>query len=117
MRADDLELILDAETSEDPCLLLAVVTPDGVLHLLCDVEIAEDYVVVNNLHIGGDAQVRWGWSKLRKLGRLIAEKLDVDYIEVHGAIRTTGANPGRRPSVVRLARAHEPHLSSRSEYS
>lgn len=117
MQADDIELILDAETSEDPCLLVDVVTPDGILQLLGDVEIADDHFVVHNLHIGGDAQVQWGWSKLRKLGRLIAEKLDVEYIEVHGAVRTTGANPGRRPGIVRLSRSHEPQLSSRSKYS
>ena len=117
MQIDDVELILDAATSDDPCLLFDVVTPDGVLQLLGDVEIAEDHLVVHSLHIGGDAQVHWGWSKLRKLGRLIAEKLDVEYIEVHGAVRTTGANPGRRPGVVRLSRTDEPQLSSRSEYS
>jgi hypothetical protein len=113
VQPDEIELVLDADFSEDPCLLLDVATPDGVLQLLGEVEIGSNYLVVCNLHIGGDAQVRWGWSRLRKLGRVIAEKLDVDYIEVHGAVRTTGANPGRRPGVVRLSRSAEPQLSSR----
>lgn len=117
MQPDDIEIILDADISEDPCLLFDVVTPDGVLQLLGDVEMGSNHLVVRDLHIGGDAQVQWGWSKLRKLGRVIAEKLNVDYIEVHGAVRTTGANPGRRPSVVRLSRSAEPQLSTRREYS
>lgn len=49
---------------------------------------------------------------MRKLGRVIAEKLNVDYIEIHGAVRTTGANPGRRSGVVGLSRPTEPQLSS-----
>ena len=117
MQPDDIELILDADISEDPCLLFNVITPDGVLQLLGDVEMDRNHLVVRDLHIGGDAQVQWGWSKLRKLGGVIEEKFDVDYIEVHGAVRTTGANPGRRPGVVRLSCPAEPQLSTRREYS
>ncbi|MER9093288.1 hypothetical protein NKI34_19740 [Mesorhizobium sp. M0700] len=113
----DIELILYADISEDPCLLFDVVTPDGLLQLLGNMEMGSNHLVVRDLHIGGDAEVQWGWSKLRKLGRVIAEKLNVDYIEIHGAVRTTGANPGRRPGVVRLLRPTEPQFSSRREYS
>jgi hypothetical protein len=116
VQLDDIELVLDADASEDSCLLFDVVTSDGVLQLLADVEIADDHLVVRDLHVGGDAQLRWGWSKLRAIGRLIAEKLDVDYIEVHGAVRTTGANPGRRPGVVRLSRAPEPRFRAGREH-
>lgn len=112
MHPDDVELILDADHSEDSCLLVEVVTRDGALRFLGEMEIGANYLVVRDLHIGGDAEVRWGWSKLRKLGRMIAEKLDVDYIEIHGAVRTTGANPGRSPRPVRLSRAAEPQFSS-----
>ena len=117
MQASDIALIVDQEFSDDPYLLVSVVTPDGDLDLLSEVEVASDHIVVRNLHVQGDVRIKWGGSKLRLIGRLIAEKLDVDYIEVHGAVRTTGANPGRRPGVVRLSRPREPQLSPGSEYT
>lgn len=112
MRAADVDLVVDTDFSDDPFMLVAVVTPDGVLDLLGEVETGDRHLIVRNLHIQGDARIIWGWSKLRRIGRLIAEKLDVDYVEIHGAVRTTGASPGRRPSVVRLTRPPEPDLST-----
>jgi hypothetical protein len=80
-------------------------------------EVGSESIVVRGLHIGGDPAVDWGWSRLRMLGRLIAEKLDVDEISIHGAVRTTGANPGRKPRVVRLARTDKPALSRRGKHA
>jgi DNA-binding transcriptional regulator YiaG len=57
-------LVLD-DVSKDGCPF-GVVTPDGVLQSLGDVGIAENPLAVRNLHIGGDAQVHWGRSKLRR---------------------------------------------------
>lgn len=108
MRPDDIEIIIDAGMLEDPVFIIEVITPLGSLQLMGEFEIGSHSIVVRGLHIGGDPTVEWGWSKLRMLGRLIAEKMDVDEISIHGAVRTTGANPGRRPRVVRLARARKP---------
>ena len=108
MTPEDIELVVDEADSEGACLLFEVRTPDGVLEGLGVVEVLTDRLVVRDLHIGGNAEIRWGWSKLRTIGRLIAGKLDVDHIEIHGAVRTTGANPGRRPGVVRLSRPSKP---------
>jgi hypothetical protein len=113
MDTDDVELVFDTENSEDPYFIINVVTVDGTLQLMGEMEIGSNHLVIRGLHIGGDAAVRRGWSKLRRLGRVILGQLNVDYIEIHGAIRTTGANPGRRPSIVRLSRAAEPGLSAR----
>ena len=111
MNPEDVELIVDVDNSADPYFIIDVVTKDGALQAMGEMEVGSNHLIVRGLHIGGDAAVRWGWSKLRRLGRVIAEKLDVDYIEVHGAVRTTGANPGRRPRVVRLTRAGKLALS------
>ena len=117
MRSGDVILILDVVASEDPCFLVDVLTPVGVLQILGEIEIGEAHLVVRDLHIGGDVHVTWGWSRLRRLGRVIAEKLDVDYIEIRGAVRTTGANPGRRPGVVRLSRPAQPEKRGRGEHA
>ncbi|MER8377514.1 hypothetical protein [Mesorhizobium sp. M1406] len=111
MQPDDIELILDADISEDPCLLFDVVTPDGVLQLLGNVEMGSNHLVVRDLHIGGDAEVQWGWSKLRKLGRVIAEKLNVDYIEIRVRTRDVVLVSSG------FSRPTEPQFSSRREYS
>lgn len=117
MLADDIEIILDSDMSESPYFIIDVNTPDARLQIMGKFEIGSDYLIVTGLHIGGDPTVTWGWPKLRGLGRAIAEKLDVDYIDIHGAVRTTGANPGRRPRSVRLTRPSAPELSAGSEYS
>ena len=105
MGPDDIELIVDEQLSEDPCLIIEIVTPHGRLMVMGEVEVFADFLVIKGMHVGGDAALRWGWSRLRRLGRSIAEKLDVEYIEIRGAVRTTGANPGRQPSRVRLLRS------------
>ena len=117
MRPDDIESIIDAEMADDPVFTIEIVTPLGSLRLMGEFEVGSDSIVVRGLHIGVDPAVEWGWSKLRMLGRPIAEKLHVDEISIHGAVRTTGANPGRRPRVVRLTRAGKPAFSRRGKHS
>ena len=65
MRPVDVDLILDVESSEHPYFILDGVTPDGTLQLMGEMEIGSNHVVVHGVHIGGDAAVRWGWSRLR----------------------------------------------------
>jgi len=113
---DELDILLDVDGSEDPYLIFDVATSDGVLQIMGEFIVSESHIVVKGMHLGGDPSIKWGWSKLRALGRTIAEKLDVDYIEIHGAVRTTGANPGRHSSPVRLSGAPKPQYQTRSEY-
>jgi hypothetical protein len=48
------------------------------------------------VHIQGATANAIGTSNLRVLADAVMEKMDYDAIEVEGAIRTTGAGPGRR---------------------
>jgi hypothetical protein len=115
VEGDDIEIIVDDQLSEDPIFLVQVITPLGILDLMAEVRLSPRSIEVHGLHVGGDAATRWGWSTLRRIGRLIAEKLDVDEINLYGAIRTTGANPGRRPRHWRIARASQPSPRARLE--
>ncbi|WP_155132813.1 hypothetical protein, partial [Roseibium sp. RKSG952] len=74
MNPEDIELIVDADGSEGDCLLFEVLTPDGSLQGLAEVETFEGHLTVKGLHIGGDEEIHWGWSKLRKIGRLIQKR-------------------------------------------
>ncbi|BDA83842.1 hypothetical protein Sa4125_13840 [Aureimonas sp. SA4125] len=113
MKVDEIEISIDDHLSEDPIFLIQVITPLGTLDLMAEVRVLPRSIEVHGLHVGGNAETRWGWSTLRRIGRLIAERLDVDEINLHGAIRTTGANPGRRPRSWRIARASEPSPGTR----
>lgn len=105
MRVEDIELVVDEQLSEDPCFIVEVITTHGRLMVMGEIVVFSDHLVIEGMHVGGDVARRWGWSRLRRIGRLIAEKLDVGYIEIRGAVRTTGASPGRKPGRVRLARS------------
>ena len=117
MTPDEVHIAVYLEDSEDPIFLIEVVTPNGSLQLMGEFEIGERNLVIREAHLGGDRSKVWGWRLLRQLGRTIAEKLDVDEIEVHGAVRSTGANPGRRPGVLRFARSVETHPRPSSKHS
>lgn len=117
MRADEIDIFVDGDESEDPYFLVELATRDGSLLIMGEIEFGDSHLIVRGMHIGGNPAVKRGWSRLRMLGRMIAEKLDVDYIEIHGAVRTTGANPGRRPRRVRLSRPAESDVPTRREHS
>ena len=54
------------------------------------------------LHIQGAAANEVGVANLRVLIDAVMEKMDYDAIEIEGAVRTTGAGPGRRPGRLRF---------------
>lgn len=117
MAPDEIGIVVYWEDSEDPIFLVEVITPNGSLELLGEFEIGERNLVIRRAHLGGDPSKKWGWTLLRQLGRAIAEKLDVDEIEIHGAVRSTGANPGRKPRVLRFPRSDEPQPRPGSKHS
>lgn len=114
---DDIEIVVDGDLADDPVYALIIVTPIESLQVLGSFEIGARRIVVQGLHVGGDPSLPWGWSRLRQIARLLLEKMDVDDLIVHGAVRTTGANPGRRPSIVRLSRSSAPRIRDGRESS
>lgn len=102
MLIDDIDIFVDADESEDPSLIMKVTTPYGDIDLLGEFEVYDDHVIVRRLHIQGSGKGSMGVSKIREIGRVLVEKLNVEYIEIHGAVRTSGAGPGRRPGKIRL---------------
>ncbi|KQT87130.1 hypothetical protein [Aurantimonas sp. Leaf443] len=111
MRADEIEILVDGSLSEDPIFTLTIRTPAGSLDVMTRVEISGRSLALFGLHIGGDPARTWGAAALAGLARAVMEKLDVDEILVVGAVRTTGANPGRQPRPRRLRRTSAPRPS------
>jgi hypothetical protein len=62
-------------------------------------------VAANDLGVGG----------IRRIVREVMEELDVDEITIEGAIRTTGAGPGRAPRRLRFTRPISSHEQTRDD--
>jgi hypothetical protein len=55
-------------------------------------------------HIFATTTLRLTMSDMRRVADLVMRELDYDSIIVEGAVRTTGARPGRRPRPLRFGR-------------
>jgi hypothetical protein len=55
-------------------------------------------------HFYGAEPNSLGVARLRALAQMLMEQVDVDELEIRGAIRATGAAPGRSPRPMRFRR-------------
>lgn len=110
-----IEITIDDDGTEDSVVTAHIETPYGEISVMADVEISDRSIRLEGLHIGGGGANSFGSASLRDLVRSIMEQLDVDEIIVEGAVRTTGANPGRRPRPLRFTRAVRAASASRNE--
>lgn len=61
-------------------------------------------ITLPGVHIQGAARNAIGVANLRTIGERLCEEINCDELVVEGAIRTTGANPGRTPDHLRFQR-------------
>lgn len=61
-------------------------------------------LILRGTHFDGPGPNTLGIATLREIANRIAEIADVETVVVEGAIRTTGAAPGRKPRALRFAR-------------
>jgi hypothetical protein len=94
--------------NEGDTVTVDIETMAGTLRKLADVSIVGRTAYASGLHIQGNdvGKNAFGWASLRSLGRAILDWLGDDYDElvIKGAVRTSGANPGRRPGDLRFTR-------------
>lgn len=80
--------------SEGDVVTVAIGTPAGRVD-----------VMAVGAHIQCDAGPNaLGIANLHAIAELILERIDCDEATIEGAPRTTGANPGHRPRVIRFTR-------------
>jgi hypothetical protein len=98
--------IADDGTSEGDILTALVGTPAGVLVVMGEVEFIGRVVNLRNahIHIEGAGANKIGLVNLRTVAAFVLERIECDEARVEGAVRTTGANPGHRPRVMRFTR-------------
>ena len=94
------DLVDDMTT--DPVVTVAITTPVGVLKLMAEPERVGRTLILHGLHMQDLVPNAIGVANLMVLADMAMERIDVDGLVIEGAIRTTGANPGRRPRVLRF---------------
>ena len=103
---DDVKFDLVPEDTSDTVVTRKVTVPDGILVFMGEpVEIGRT-LVVRGTHVEsrGVGPNGVGGYNLRLIAEVVMKEMDYDEICIEGEVRTTGANPGRRPSVIRYAR-------------
>lgn len=81
-------------------------TSVGAIEVLAEIALDGRHLTLGGLHVYGinvDAN-DLGTSGIRRIVREIMEDLNVDQITIEGAVRTTGAGPGRIPRSLRFTR-------------
>src|SRR6185503_17753675 len=99
------DLIYDE--TDHPVATVLVTTPAGAIKVMAELyeEIGKRRVLrLIKTHIQTEIPPNAvGIVALRSIARAALEVLEYDEIYIEGAPRTTGANPGRRPRVLRFA--------------
>ena len=102
--SDELSFELLDDMTADPVVTIIVGTPHGTLRFMAEPEIAGPTLILRGIHIQGATPNAVGAGNLKVLAQAVMERMELNGLVVEGASRTTGANPGRRPSILRFAR-------------
>jgi hypothetical protein len=81
-------------------------TSVGTIEILAEIALDGRHLTLGGLHIYGinvDAN-DLGIGGIRRVVREVMEELNVDQITIEGAVRVTGAGPGRTPRRLRFTR-------------
>ncbi|MBZ0128619.1 MAG: hypothetical protein K8F59_05855 [Rhodobacteraceae bacterium] len=99
------EIVMD--DSEGNVLVLDVVMAAGRLSVMAEFELEGRRLFAKGMHVHaeGFSPNDLGWKLLRKIAESALERLDYEELIVEGAVRTTGASPGRLPKRLRFKRA------------
>ena len=108
---EDIDFTLVNDFSADPIATLEFRTPAGVVLVMGEPRRVERTLFVTALHIQGlyIGANSVGTANLRAMAEKV---MDYDAIVVQGAARTSGANPSRRPGLLRFARRRGPAAGS-----
>lgn len=108
--AADIRIDLSADDTDDPVVTAEIVTPAGTLRAMAEAERKGRVLIFHGFHMHGEniGSNQFGPANFLRLAQAVMEYFDADEIEIEGAIRTSGANPGHRPRPIRFARKIRP---------
>ena len=107
-RPSQLSLELATDASEGDIITARVGTPIGEILLMAEVDFEDTTLVLRAANIEGATANAVGIANLRAIVQLLLERMNCDEARIEGSDRTTGANPGHRPRVIRYARRAGP---------
>ena len=91
---------LDFDFGGDDTVLVTLVDGNHRVEVIADIELNGRRAVLRGLYILGAGRNTLGPAALLGLIRWAKEYLDVDELRIEGAVRTSGAGPGRIPAVL-----------------
>jgi hypothetical protein len=106
MRAGAAMIEIIRDQSDENIIVARVATTVGTILVMAEVELTSRSLILSGVHIQGDdvAANEVGIAGLRRMIQETMEELGVDEIVIVGAVRTTGAHPGRAPRPLRFTR-------------
>jgi hypothetical protein len=110
-RAADIAVTLEEDLSEGDIATVMIGTPAGKLEVMARIVVSNRTIRLLGLHIRSPdiAPGDFGLGNLRRAGGALLEWFgDYDELVIEGAVRTSGAKPGHRPRVIRIARNLRP---------
>lgn len=101
---EDVSFELVDEMTDDPIVTLLVLTPAGRLTVTAEPIVQGTSLRLQGTHVQDTRANTIGAGNLLVIAQALMERMGFDGLIVEGAIRTTGANPGHRPRILRFAR-------------
>ena len=102
--ASEITFTLFDELTDKDVVTIAIMTPDGVMTIMGEPREEARSLIVERVHVSsiGLGPNSVGLRNLRLIANVIRKKMGYVDIFIEGEVRTTGANPGRRPCSIRL---------------
>lgn len=104
-KPDDISFGLEDDGTDDPIASLKLSALGVELEIMATVFFESRKIRLMNAHMQGAQPNSVGLANLKIAARVFLERMDFDEIIIEGALRTTGANPGRTPKPLRFTRA------------
>jgi hypothetical protein len=101
-----VEITFEIEEGDDGQVAIVIITtPEGEIELLAEFHEVAGGLRLIGAHIFSAMRANTlSIARIRQIAAAAMERLGYDAIEVEGAVRTSGASPGRKPSVLRFTR-------------
>jgi hypothetical protein len=107
-KTEDISFDFVDELTSDPIMTVLVSTPAGTLRFMAEPRMQGTTLVHGCVHAQDAHANTVGAANLRIVARALMERLSIDGLIIEGAVRTSGANPGRRPRPIRFTRGVHP---------
>lgn len=96
---------IDYDATDHPVVTIRIGTPVGAVEVMAEVAEHRRSLQLRRLHVQSAVEPNAiGLANWRLIANVVMERMGYDEIIVEGAVRTTGARPGRRPQPIRFAR-------------